>query len=221
MSKYDIDQKKGIIAGSANNSMAANLLMALIIITGIFMVGQVRKQMFPEIELNIISVLVPFPGAAPQEVEQGVLVRIEDAIEDVNGIERVTSTAREGIGSLSIEVESSYDVQVVMDEVKMLIDAIPSFPQQIEKPNIYRIRPQRQVIWISVFGGLDEGPQKELAKSIRDDLKNIGGITRVEVVGDRDYEISVEISEADLQRYNLTFQEIVAAVRGTSLDVAG
>src|SRR5690554_4159916 len=218
MSKYDIDPKKGIISWWANNSVAANLLMALIIITGIFMVGQVRKQMFPEIELNIISIQVPFPGAAPQEVEQGVLVRIEDAIEDVNGIERVTSTAREGSGSVSIEVESGYDVQVVMDEVKMLIDAIPSFPQQIEKPNIYRIRPQRQVIWISVFGDMNEMAQKELAKEIRDDIKDIGGITRVEVVGARDYEISVEISEADLQRYNLTFQQVVNAIRGTSLD---
>ncbi|RZQ57160.1 acriflavin resistance protein [Pseudidiomarina tainanensis] len=221
MSKYDIDPKRGIIAWWTNNSVAANLLMALIIITGIFMVGQVRKQMFPEIELNIISIQVPFPGAAPQEVEQGVLVRIEDAIEDVNGIERVTSTAREGNGSVSIEVESGYDVEVVMDEIKMLVDAIPSFPQQIEKPNIYRIRPQRQVIWISVFGDVGEATQKELAKQIRDDIKDIGGITKVEVVGARDYEISVEISEADLQRYNLTFQDIVSAIRGTSLDVAG
>ncbi|MDT7524602.1 efflux RND transporter permease subunit [Pseudidiomarina sp. GXY010] len=220
-SHYDVDPKKGFIAWWANNSVAANLLMALIIITGLFMVGQVRKQMFPEIELNIISVQVPFPGAAPQEVEQGVLVRIEDAIEDVNGIERVTSTAREGSGSVSIEVESGYDVQVVMDEVKMLIDAIPSFPQQIEKPNIYRIRPQRQVIWMSIYGAMDEYSQKELAKSIRDELKDIGGITKVEVVGARDYEISIEISEADLQRYNLTFQDVVQAVRGTSIDVAG
>jgi len=220
-SYYDVDPKKGFIAWWANNSVAANLLMALIIITGLFMVGQVRKQMFPEIELNIISVQVPFPGAAPQEVEQGVLVRIEDAIEDVNGIERVTSTAREGSGSVSIEVESGYDVQVVMDEVKMLIDAIPSFPQQIEKPNIYRIRPQRQVIWMSIYGAMDEYSQKELAKSIRDELKDIGGITKVEVVGARDYEISIEISEADLQRYNLTFQDVVQAVRGTSIDVAG
>ncbi len=220
-SHYDVDPKKGFIAWWANNSVAANLLMALIIITGLFMVGQVRKQMFPEIELNIISVQVPFPGAAPQEVEQGVLVRIEDAIEDVNGIERVTSTAREGSGSVSIEVESGYDVQVVMDEVKMLIDAIPSFPQQIEKPNIYRIRPQRQVIWMSIYGAMDEYSQKELAKSIRDELKDIGGITKVEVVGARDYEISIEISEADLQRYNLTFQDVVEAVRGTSIDVAG
>lgn len=214
-------REKGLIAWWANNTVAANLLMALIIITGIFMVFEVRKQMFPEIELNTISIQVPFPGAAPQEVEQGVIVLIEDALEDVNGVERLTSTAREGGGSVTVEVESGYDPQVVMDEVKMLVDAIPNFPQQIENPNIYRIRPQRQVIWISVFGDMSERNQKELAKQIRDDLKNIGGITKVETVGARDYEISIEISEHDLQRYNLSFQQVVNAVRGTSIDVAG
>ncbi|MGQ4275579.1 efflux RND transporter permease subunit [Pseudidiomarina sp. E22-M8] len=215
------NQERGLIAWWANNRVAANLLMLLIIISGLFMVFEVRKQMFPEIELNNINIQVPFPGAAPQEVEQGVLVLIEDALQDVNGVERIVSTAREGGGSVSVEIESGYDPQVVMDEVKMLVDAIPNFPQQIENPNIYRIRPQRQVIWISVYGDMTERNQKELAKSIRDDLKSIGGITKVDVVGARDYQISVEISEQNLQRYNLTFQQVVNAVRGTSIDVAG
>src|SRR5690554_6612276 len=221
MSKFDIDPKKGPIAWFTNNSVAANLLMMMIIISGLFMLGQVQKQMFPEIELNIISIQVPYLGAAPQEVEQGVLIRIEDAIKDVDGIKRISATAREGLGSVTIEIENSYDVQVVMDEIKMRVDAIPSFPQQIEKPTIYQLRPQREVIWIAVYGDMDEAMQKELAKQIRDDLKKIGGISKVEVVGARNYEISVEISEADLQRYNLTFQDVVSAIRGTSLDVAG
>jgi len=217
----DDDSKKGLIAWFANNTVAANLLMLMIIIGGLFAVQEVRKQMFPEVELNIISIQVPFQGAAPQEVEQGVIVRIEDAIEDVNGIEEVTSTAREGMASLSIEVESGYDPQDVMDEVKMRVDGIASMPEQTENPVIYRVRPQRQVIWISAYGDLDEASMKEVAKEVRDDLKSIGGITKVEVVGARDYEISVEISEQDLQRYNLSFQNIVDAVRGTSIDVPG
>lgn len=215
------EAQRGLIAWFANNSVAANLLMLLIIIGGLFSLNHVRKQMFPEVELNIISIQVPFPGAAPQEVEQGVIVRIEDAIEDVNGIEEVTARAAEGSASVSIEVDPAYDPQVVMDEVKMRVDGIVGFPEQIENPVIYRVRPQRQVIWVSVYGDLDEASMKELAKDVRDDLKAIGGITKVEVVGARDYEISVEISEADLQRYNLTFQQIVQAVRGTSIDVPG
>lgn len=214
-------QQTGLIAWWANNPVAANLLMMLIIVGGLFGLSKVQKEMFPEIELNIISIQVPFPGAAPQEVEQGVVVLIEDAIEDIDGIERITSTAREGMASVSVEVETSYDPQIVMDEVKMMVDAIPNFPNQIESPNIYRARPQRQVIWISIYGDVDERTQKELAKTIRDDLKKANGITKVDLVGARDYEISIEISEQDLQRYNLTFQQVVNAVRGTSIDVAG
>jgi len=215
------EKQTGLIAWFARNTVAANLLMILILVAGALSVFSVRKQMFPEIELNIISIQVPFPGAAPQEVEQGVIILIEDAIEDVNGIEEMTSQSREGVGSVTLEVEPDYDVQVVMDEVKMLVDAIPNFPQQIEKPNIYRVRPQREVIWMSVYGDLDERGRKELAKEVRDELKTVGGITKVSVVGDRDYEISVEISQQDLERYGLTFSQIVEAVRGTSIDVAG
>ncbi|MGO1328856.1 MAG: efflux RND transporter permease subunit, partial [Idiomarina loihiensis] len=198
------EKQTGLIAWFARNSVAANLLMIIILVAGALSVFTVRKQMFPEIELNIISIQVPFPGAAPQEVEQGVIMLIEDAIEDVDGIEEMTSQSREGGGSVTLEVEPDYDVQVVMDEVKMLVDAIPNFPQQIEKPNIYRVRPQRQVIWMSVYGDLDERSRKELAKEVRDELKTVGGITKVDVVGDRDYEISVEISQQDLERYGLT-----------------
>ncbi len=215
------EKQTGLIAWFARNSVAANLLMIIILVAGALSVFTVRKQMFPEIELNIISIQVPFPGAAPQEVEQGVIMLIEDAIEDVDGIEEMTSQSREGGGSVTLEVEPDYDVQVVMDEVKMLVDAIPNFPQQIAKPNIYRVRPQRQVIWMSVYGDLDERSRKELAKEVRDELKTVGGITKVDVVGDRDYEISVEISQQDLERYGLTFSQIVDAVRGTSIDVAG
>ncbi|WP_417440985.1 efflux RND transporter permease subunit [Idiomarina sp.] len=215
------EKQTGLIAWFARNSVAANLLMIIILVAGALSVFTVRKQMFPEIELNIISIQVPFPGAAPQEVEQGVIMLIEDAIEDVDGIEEMTSQSREGGGSVTLEVEPDYDVQVVMDEVKMLVDAIPNFPQQIEKPNIYRVRPQRQVIWMSVYGDLDERSRKELAKEVRDELKTVGGITKVDVVGSRDYEISVEISQQDLERYGLTFSQIVDAVRGTSIDVAG
>ena len=215
------DTNKGIIAWFARNSVAANLLLFLIVVAGVMSIFSVRKQMFPEITLNVISIQVPFPGAAPQEVEQGVIMLIEDALEDVDGVEEMTSRSQEGLGSVTIEVEPDYDVQVVMDEVKMLVDAIPNFPQQIEKPNIYRVRPNRDVIWMTVYGDVTERQRKELAKEVRDELKQIGGITKVEVVGARDYEIAVEISQEDLERYGLSFQQIVDAVRGTSLDVAG
>ena len=135
--------EKGLIAWFTRNPVAANLLMALIIIGGIMSVLSIRKQMFPTVELNMITIQVPFPGAAPQEVEQGVIIRIEDALDNTQGIKNLRSTAREGLGSISIEVENDYSVQEVMDEVRMRVDSITSFPAQIEPPNIYRTRMQR------------------------------------------------------------------------------
>lgn len=213
--------EKGLIAWFTRNTVAANLLMALIIIGGIVSVFSIRKQMFPTVELNMITIQVPFPGAAPQEVEQGVIIRIEDALDNTQGIKNLRSTAREGLGSISIEVETDYSVQEVMDEVKMRIDSITSFPIQIEPPNVYRTRQQRQIIWLSIYGDMDERARKQMAKTVRDDLRGYSGISQVEVIGARDYEIAVEISEQDLQRYGLTFGDITNAIRGTSLDVPG
>lgn len=213
--------EKGLIAWFTRNPVAANLLMALIIIGGIMSVLSIRKQMFPTVELNMITIQVPFPGAAPQEVEQGVIIRIEDALDNTQGIKNLRSTAREGLGSISIEVENDYSVQEVMDEVRMRVDSITSFPAQIEPPNIYRTRMQRQIIWLSIYGDLDERARKQLAKEVRDDIRSLNGVSQVEVIGARNYEIAIEISEQDLQRYGLTFNDITNAIRGTSLDVPG
>lgn len=216
-----MSEEKGIIAWFTRNKVAANLLMLIIIVAGIVSIFAVRKQTFPTIELNNIMVRVAYPGAAPQEVEQGVIIRIEDAIDDVQGIEQIQSTANESMGTVNIEVASGYDVREVMDEVRMNVDSISSFPAQIEPPLVYRIRPQSQIIWLSVFGDMNERARKRLANDIRDEIRNLSGVTQAQVVGTRNYEIGVEISEENLRRYNLTFQQIVQAVRGTSLDVPG
>lgn len=216
-----MQRETGIIAWFTRNRVAANLLMFLIIVAGIAAVFSIRKQMFPTIEPNTIMVRVMYPGAAPQEVEQGVIIRIEDAIDEVEGIKRITSNAREGLGTVTIEVESNYNVQEVMDEVRMNVDGISSFPAQIEPPLVYRMRPQRQIIWMSVYGDLDERSRKNLAREIRDEVRSISGITRATVVGARNDEIAIEISEHDLRQFGLTFQDIVQAVRGTSIDIPG
>lgn len=221
MANEPIIRETGIIAWFTRNKVAANLLMLLIIVAGIISVFQIRKQMFPTIEPNLISVRVAYPGAAPQEVEQGVIIRIEDAIDEVEGLKRISSTSSEGIGTVSIEVESGYDIQEVMDEIRMNVDGISSFPAQIEPPVVYRIRPQRQIIWVSVYGDLDERSRKNLAKEVRDELRSISGISRATVVGARNDEIAIEIAESDLRKYGLTFQDVVQAVRGSSVDVPG
>ncbi|WP_194755398.1 efflux RND transporter permease subunit [Aliidiomarina indica] len=214
-------RETGIIAWFTRNRVAANLLMILIIVAGIISVFAIRKQIFPTIDLNTITVRVIYPGAAPQEVEQGVIVRVEDAIDEVQGIKSIRSTAREGMGTVTVEVESGYSVQEVMDEVRMSVDGIASFPAQIEPPMVYRMRPQQQVIWVSVFGDIDERSRKNLAKSIRDDIRSLPGVTRASVVGARNDEIAIEISEFNLRQFGLTFQDVVQAVRGTSIDIPG
>ncbi|RUO35253.1 efflux RND transporter permease subunit [Aliidiomarina sanyensis] len=214
-------RETGIIAWFTRNRVAANLLMFLIIIAGVVSIFTIRKQMFPTIEPNTIMVRVIYPGAAPQEVEQGVIVRIEDAIDEIEGIRAIRSTSREGMGTVTIEVASGYETQEVMDEVRMNVDSIASFPAQIEPPLVYRMRPQQAVIWVSIFGDIDERSRKNLAKSVRDDIRSLRGISRATVVGARNDEIAIEISEHDLRQFGLTFNDVVQAVRGTSIDVPG
>ena len=133
-----IDTNKGLIAWFARNSVAANLLMWLLVVGGLFGAFSIQKQVFPNFEIDVINVRVPYLGAAPQEVEEGVLLKIEESIKDLEGIKQLNSTAVEGMGTVSIQVEEDYDVQSLLDEVKVQVDAIPSFPADTEKPVIYQ-----------------------------------------------------------------------------------
>ncbi|GEA10801.1 efflux RND transporter permease subunit [Alteromonas sp. KUL49] len=216
-----IDTNSGVIAWFARNNVAANLLMWLLIVGGLFGAASVQKQVFPSFEINVINVRVPYLGAAPQEVEEGVILKVEEAIKDLQGIKQITSNAVEGMGTVSIQVEDNYNVQDLLDEVKVQVDAIPSFPADTEKPVVYRQKIQQDVLWISVYGDASERELKEFAKSLRDDIANLSGISSVQVVGARDYEISVELSEVDLQKYNLTFTDAVARLAQSSIDLPG
>jgi len=217
----DIDTKSGLIAWFARNSVAANLLMISIILGGIFGIIKVQKQIFPQFVINVISIQVPYLGAAPQEVEEGVVLKIEEAIKDLEGIKKITSVAREGLGSVSVEAEDGYDVQNLLDEIKVQVDAIATFPANTEKPVVYRIKAQQDVLWVSVYGDVTERELKEVTKTMRDEIANLSGISDVSVFGARDFEVSVEISEVQLQAYNLTFEDVVNAVRRTSIDIPG
>lgn len=216
-----MDPKKGIISWFARNSVAANLLMICIIVGGLLTALTINKKMMPDIKLNLISVSVAYPGAAPQEIEEGINIKIEEAIKEVEGIKRITSTASEGVGHVSIEVETSHDPDKVLDEVKLLIDAISTFPQSIEKPNIYRIKPQENVLYVSVYGDIPLYEMKELAKSIREEITSLPGVTRADVTGVPQYEISVEVTEFKLQEYGLTFAQVAQAVQRSSIDLPG
>lgn len=216
-----MSHKQGAIAWFARNHVAANLLMLLMLIAGAFSAMTIKQQGFPEIRLEQINIRVPYLGAAPQEVETGVIDKIEESLRQINGIKKITSTASEGMATVSVEVASGYDVQEVMDEVKTQVGSISSLPAQTEKPVVYRMRFSSSVMWLSLHGDASEHALKELAKEVRDELKLLPGVTKVDVVGAREYEIAIEMPEHKLREYGLTFDEVVRVVRASSVDLPG
>jgi multidrug efflux pump subunit AcrB len=212
---------KGWLAWFARNSVASNLLMVILLLAGIAGIFTIKKQTFPEIQLEQVTIRVPYLGAAPQEVEEGIVDKIEESLRSLNGIKKIRSNAVEGQATVNVEIKSGYDIQEVMNEIKMQVDSISSFPEQTERPVIYHTKFQSNVLWLSVYGDTDQRGLKEFAKDVRDELKKLPGVSKVEVVGALDYEVSIEISEYKLREYGLTFNQIVNAIRGSSVDLPG
>jgi multidrug efflux pump subunit AcrB len=212
---------KGIIAWFAGNHVAANLLMLLILVAGAVSLFTIRKQTTPDFELNTIEVRVPYLGAAPQEVEEGVVIKIEEAIQDVQGIAEMRGFAREGLGSVTVKVSQDADLLEVLNEVKTRVDAISTFPALTEKPVIYKQEVPVHVVFLAIHGDLDAYARKAIAQEVREDLMRFPEVTQVQYLGDRDYEISIEVSEHVLRQYGLTMSEVSQAVRDTSVDLPG
>jgi multidrug efflux pump subunit AcrB len=215
----NFDTNKGIIAWFARNHVAANLLMCVIVLTGIFSAMTIRTQMMPDVQINQVNVDIAFPGAAPGEVESGVVSRIEEAVRDVEGIDEMRSFSNEGFGRVRLDIQSNYDVLAILDEVKIAVDRISSFPESIEKPVIYRNQRQRPAIRIQIFGNLNEAPMKALAETIQDEILNLPNVSKAEVNGARPYEIAVELEEFKLRQYGLTLEDVSNAIRKSSLDL--
>ncbi len=213
--------QKGLIAWFASNHVAANLLMLLILAFGIVSSITIRKQTTPDFELQTIQVSVPYLGAAPQEVEEGVVIKIEEAIQDVDGIVEINSTAREGSGTVIAEVASGEDINEILSEIKTRVDAISTFPALTEKPVIEKQEIPIHVVFVALHGNMDEYARKAMAQQIRDELMAMPMVNQVEFLGDRDYEISVQVSEHTLRQYGLTMSEISQAIRDTSVDLPG
>ena len=211
----------GMIDWFARNPVAANLLMVFIIVSGLIGLFNIRGETFPEIELDMVSIQVPYLGAAPEEVEEGVCIRIEEAIQGIDGIEQITSTADEGSGTVLVEVGLGADTRRVLDDIKSNVDAIETFPEETEKPIITEMLARFRVVDIAVSGEADEFTLKAIAERVRDDLAARPGIALAEFASARPYEISIEVSEDALRRHGLTFDDVAMAVRRSSLDLPG
>jgi multidrug efflux pump subunit AcrB len=221
MAPKGVSIHKGLIAWFASNHVAANLLMFLIIAFGVVSSFTIRKQTSPDFNFNQVIVRVPYLGAAPQEVEEGVVIKIEEAIQDTPGIKRINSSANEGMGTVRIEAGVETDINELLTEIKTKVDAISTFPGLTEKPIIYKQEFQLHVVFLTVTGDLDEYASKALGDEIREELLSLPAVNAVDMLGDREYEISIEVSELDLRQYGLTMSEISQAVRDSSVDMPG
>ena len=212
---------KSAIAWFANNHIAANLLLVLIVLSGLVAIPNMPQKSFPDIDVPIINVTVAYLGAAPEEVEQGVCIRIEEELEGIDGIEKISSGAYEGACRVTIELFEDADSSLALDEVKSRIDAIITFPVETEKPVISLLSPVRPVMELSITGPNDEKMLKVLGQQVRDEIAALPGVTQVSLQNTRPYEISIEVSEASLQRNGLSFQQVAQIVRARSLDLPG
>lgn len=209
------------MAWFARNPVAANLLMFFLVVGGLTTLPGIPQKEFVDIDIDVITVAVEYPGAAPEEVEEGVCVRIEEELDGIEGIENLTSSSAEGACAVSIELIAGADASKALDDVKSRVDALDTLPEETESPVIERVTIRRSVIDVAVSGPLDERSLKELADRVRDEVAALPGITQVDVSGARPYEISIEVSEAALQRFGLTFDQVAEAVRRSSLDLPG
>ena len=212
---------KPIIAWFANNHVAANLMMGLIILAGLVSIPQMPTKSFPDIDIPRITVSIPYLGAAPEEVEEGVCIRVEEELEGIEGVKEISSTASEGNCTVSVELFEDADESKALDDVKNRVDAIDTFPDETEQPIVNLIPNTRTVLDIAITGPKDERTLKELAQQVRDDIAQLPGVTQVEVTSTRPYEISIEVSETSLRRNGLSFDQVARAVRAGSLDLPG
>ncbi len=209
------------IAWFTSNPVAANLLMAAMVVGGLMAVLTLPQQTFPDIEIEVIQVSVEYLGAAPEEVEEGVCVRIEEEIDGIEGIDQITSTSVEGACVVLAEVLLGEDVNRVLDDIKNRVDSIDTFPDEAEKPVVAQFAIRHPVADVVLSGPVDEAGLKVLGERLRDEILALPDITQAELRLVRPVEISIEVPEESLRRHGLTFDEVVRAVQRSSLDLPG
>ena len=210
-----------MISWFARNSVAANLLMVTIIIGGLLALNEgIRLEIFPHSDPDTVTVSVPLRGATPEDVELGVAVRIEEAVQDLEGIDKVTSRSIEGSTRVSIEIDADYDPRELLDDIKSRVDAINVFPADTEKPVIALSQRSWPVISVVIAGDYSEDEIRLYAERVRDDLLRAEGISKVSLGSVRRYEIAIEASSDRLREFNITLADIAQAIRGSSIDIS-
>ena len=212
---------KGAIAWMAQNPVAANLLMILLLVGGLLMGGRVKQEVFPETDLDMVSISVPYPGASPAEVEQGIVLAVEEAVRGIDGVKRVVATAAEGRASVNAELTIDADDEKVLADVKSAVDRITSLPKDAERPVVSLITNRSEVISMVVYGQQDLRVLRRVAEQVRDTYLADSRITQVDLAGAPKKEISIEVPREQLRVHGLTLEQIAQRVSQTSLQLPG
>ncbi len=215
------DESKGLFAWAVNNRVTPNLMMLTFIIGGLFIITQIKQEVFPEFDLDIVTVRVPYPGSSPEEVEQGIILSIEEGIRSLDGVKEVTSTASESSGAVTAELYEDADYQKVYQDIKQEIDRIRTFPEDAEEPQVNLVVHRREVLQIQLYGDVSEWILRELTEQVRDRLLQDPRITQIDLLGTRKYEIHAEVSLEVLRTYGLTLDQIARKISRTSVEIPG
>ncbi len=210
-----------IIKAFARNRVFANLAMITIIMAGLLSASVMIREDKPEMDLDFITVSVTWPGADPEEIEEGISRKIEDAIDGLEGIDEYTSTASEGLSFTRIVVKDGYDADRLLDRIRNEVDSINTFPDDADTPSLVRPSISKAVISLGMVSDMDEARLKEWADAVKKEIQRLSGVSQVNLSGTRAYEISVEISQDTLRKYNLTTTEVADIISKNSLNQSG
>jgi multidrug efflux pump subunit AcrB len=203
------------------NKVAANLLMTAIVLGGILSLPLLDREVMPGIPLDMVQINVEYPGASPAEIEERICIRIEEAIHDLEGIKSIISEAVDGRGGVAVEVAKGFDTQQVLSDIKGRIDALDNLPEQAEEPQIQEAPWSEEVIELVLSADTDETALRDIALRVRDDVASLPGVDQVDIEGLRQPEMSIEVSENMLRKYQLSFDDIAGAVRRSSINLPG
>lgn len=211
----------GIVAWFARNAVAANLLMIVCFIGGVFGYTAMEREMFPVVAVNGATVSVAWPGASPQDVEEQIVTRIEEAVADIDGLKRITSTSAEGSGYVNIEGQNDINMVKFLDEVKLRVDQINNLPQAAFQPQVQRWEQRDNFMGLAIHGKVEGRELKRLADRVRDDIAQLPGGELAQLQGTLDEQVNIEVSEEALRRFGLDFGDVATAIRQSSLNSSG
>ena len=212
---------KTVINWFVDNIVAANLFMAMILISGYFTLPKILMEIFPEPVLDIISISIPYPGASPEDIEKSICTKVEENIAGIESVKKIRSTSLENQGLIYVELLPGEEISKAKEEITTIINSITTFPDQAERPIISEYKIQSQVMQIAVSGDLDENSLTSISKRIQDEISILPDITLTTLAGVKSKEISIEIPENQLRKYSLSFEQVIAAVRASSIDMPG